>query len=117
MKKQKVKQIDFMWLFRRTGNTTLSCNYRKTELTQEEIDEGFDFIKTLNPKPAANYAQESTFLIPECKVSVEGENLQVELLKFDLSITVIDDDSLKKQRKEAETLLSALQKEIWHSYK
>lgn len=51
----------------------------KTELTQEEIDEGFDFIKTLNPKPAANYAQESTFLIPECKVSVEGENLQVEL--------------------------------------
>lgn len=82
----------------------------KTELTQEEIDEGFDFIKTLNPKPAANYAQESTFLIPECKVSVEGENLQVELLKFDLSITVIDDDSLKKQRKEAETLLSALQK-------
>lgn len=73
-------------------------------------EEAIDFIKTLNPKPAANYAQESTFLIPECKVSVEGENLQVELLKFDLSITVIDDDSLKKQRKEAETLLSALQK-------
>lgn len=54
----------------------------KTELTQEEIDEGYE----------------------------EGENLQVELLKFDLSIIVIDDDSLKKQRKEAETLLSALQK-------
>lgn len=83
---------------------------KKTELTREEIDEGFDFIRTLNPKPAANYSQGSTFLIPECKVSVEGEDIQVELLKIDFSITVIDDDSFKQQRKEAETILSAIQK-------
>lgn len=83
---------------------------KETKLTKEEIDEGFDFIRTLNPKPAANYSQEATFLIPECKVSVEGEDIQVELLKMDFSITMIDDDSLKQQRKEAETILNAIKK-------
>lgn len=82
----------------------------KTSLTIEEIEEGFHFIKTLNPKPAANYSQESSFLIPECRIFVEGEDIQVDFLKFDLSIIPIDDISLKQQRKEAEMLLNAIQK-------
>ncbi|MFQ9073120.1 MAG: hypothetical protein ACLR43_10630 [Faecalibacillus faecis] len=42
-------------------------DYRKNRINQEEIDEGFDFIKTLNPKPAATTHKNLLFLYQSVK--------------------------------------------------
>ena len=40
----------------------------KTELTLDELEEGFHFIQTLNPKPAANYSTDAPVLQAEIKI-------------------------------------------------
>lgn len=59
---------------------------QKTQLTDLEIDRGIAFIQSLNPKPAANYAQDVTYLIPEIKIQVIQNKFHFELLQYDLQI-------------------------------
>ena len=86
---------------------------KNTNLSKEEILRGFQFIKTLNPKPAANFSQEASTLIPEIKVTYDG-TFHFELLSQDFSLGFEDLDhltqDLKQLRNQAKQILSAVQK-------
>lgn len=81
-----------------------------TELEMDEIEEGFDFIKQLNPKPGSMFSNNSSYLIPECIVKVEQEHIEIEMINVPVSIEVMDCDALKEQRQEALVLMNAIQK-------
>ncbi|MGN1277670.1 MAG: hypothetical protein ACI4UK_11830, partial [Floccifex sp.] len=83
---------------------------RLTELEIDEIEEGFDFIKQLHPKPGSMFSCDSSYLIPECIVKVEQERIEIEMINVPVSIEVMDCDALKEQRQEALVLMNAIQK-------
>ena len=74
-----------------------------TGLSLEEIEEGFQFIKSLNPKPGCNYAKDSIALQPEARVSVEQGQVLVEMINQDFELDVLEYSSreLKALRQEA----------------
>ncbi|MGM9947764.1 RNA polymerase factor sigma-54 [Floccifex sp.] len=81
-----------------------------TELEIDEIEEGFDFIKNLHPKPGSMFSCNSSYLMPECIVKVEKEDIHIEMINVPVSIEVMDCDTLKEQRQEAMVLMNAIQK-------
>lgn len=82
-----------------------------TGLEKDEVEEGIDFIRTLNPKPASNYASSSQNLHPEVKVEVKEEQLFVSLLKEDFTIELNEEaDADVFFKKEALVLLDALKR-------
>lgn len=86
---------------------------QNTNLSKEEILRGFQFIKTLNPKPAANFSQEAPTLIPEIKITYE-DTFHFELLNQDFSLDFEDlnhvTQELRQLRNQAKQILNALQK-------
>lgn len=85
----------------------------ETDLTLDEIDEGFHFIQTLNPKPAANYSTDAPILQAEIKVMYDGE-FHFEWINQNYSIQFDDMNNLTKElralRNEAKQLLNIVQK-------
>lgn len=85
----------------------------ETDLTLDEIDEGFHFIQTLNPKPAANYSTDAPILQAEIKVMYDGE-FHFEWINQNYSIQFDDMNNLTKElralRNEAKQLLNTVQK-------
>lgn len=85
----------------------------ETDLTLDEIDEGFHFIQTLNPKPAANYSTDAPILQAEIKVMYDGE-FHFEWINQNYSIQFDDMNNLTKElralRNEAKKLLNIVQK-------
>lgn len=85
-------------------------------LSVEEVQEGFLFLKGLNPKPASSYAASSLYLQPEARVRTENGEILVELLNQDIYLNVVDipeevlDDELRLQRSYAKTLVSCVQR-------
>lgn len=114
-------------------NATILCNYlediikqkyayieSKTSLCKEDILEAFKFIQTLNPKPAANYANFAPYAQPEFKISINADrHIQIESNHSDLEL-VFDvqnefegkefQEFVKKQRASANSLIQAIQK-------
>lgn len=84
-----------------------------TDLTLDEIDEGFHFIQTLNPKPAANYSTDAPILQAEIKVMYDGD-FHFEWINQNYSIQFDDMNNLTKElralRNEAKQLLNIVQK-------
>lgn len=90
-----------------------------TGLSKDEIDAGYAFIKTLNPKPAANYDQNTIYINPEFRIHVEDGTILIQSLNEDLSITfnaVEEGESeeireyLKKQKAQAMNIMNSIQK-------
>ena len=85
----------------------------ETDLTLDEIDEGFHFIQTLNPKPAANYSTDAPILQAEIKVMYDGD-FHFEWINQNYSIQFDDTNNLTKElralRNEAKQLLNIVQK-------
>lgn len=85
----------------------------ETDLTLDEIDEGFHFIQTLNPKPAANYSTDAPILQAEIKVMYDGD-FHFEWINQNYSIQFDDMNNLTKElkalRNEAKQLLNTVQK-------
>lgn len=85
----------------------------ETDLTLDEIDEGFHFIQTLNPKPAANYSTDAPILQAEIKVIYDDE-FHFEWINQNYSIQFDDMNNLTKElrtlRNEAKQLLNTVQK-------
>ena len=82
----------------------------KTDLEYDEIIEGFQFIKTLNPKPGSAFSKKSTYLVPECKIRIIDEQIKIEMFNIDVDIELIDSEVLKEQRKQALLIFNAMQK-------
>lgn len=82
----------------------------------EEVMEGFQFIQTLNPKPAAQFSINATYLQPEAKIIVDGENIQIKLLNEDLKLDVTNiqtqklTEELKQLRYQAKNIMNFIQK-------
>ncbi|MDF9837425.1 MULTISPECIES: LacI family DNA-binding transcriptional regulator [unclassified Breznakia] len=87
-----------------------------TKLDEETILDAISFIKTLNPKPAANYSSEAQYANPEFKISVEHEQIKIQLLNDDLKVYVNEEDSsemktiMKEQRAQVNMLMNYLQR-------
>lgn len=85
----------------------------ETDLTLDEIDEGFHFIQTLNPKPAANYSTDAPILQAEIKVMYD-DDFHFEWINQNYSIQFDDMNNLTKElrvlRNEAKQLLNTVQK-------
>ena len=85
----------------------------ETDLTLDEIDEGFHFIQTLNPKPAANYSTDAPILQAEIKVMYDGD-FHFEWINQNYSIQFDDMNNLTKElrvlRNEAKQILNTVQK-------
>jgi RNA polymerase sigma-54 factor len=85
----------------------------KTELTRDELEEGFHFIQTLNPKPAANYSTDAPILQAEIKV-IYDDKFHFEWINQNYSIQFDDMNhltkDLRKLRNEAKQLLNTVQK-------
>lgn len=85
----------------------------KTELTLDELEEGFHFIQTLNPKPAANYSTDAPVLQAEIKV-IYDDKFHFEWINQNYSIQFDDMNHLTKElrslRNEAKQLLNTVQK-------
>lgn len=110
----------------------LCCNYleeivskkityvcEKTHLTEDEIMQAFQFIQTLNPKPAANYSVQSTFLSCEFSIRVIDKKIEITQLgnDFQLAFDLEDSDNnealfqyIAKQRNEYQNLMNAIAK-------
>ena len=82
----------------------------KTDLEYDEIIEGFQFIKTLDPKPGSAFSKKSTYLVPECKIRIIDEQIKIEMFNIDVDIELIDSEVLKEQRKQALLIFNAMQK-------
>ena len=63
----------------------------KTELTLDELEEGFHFIQALNPKPAANYSTDAPVLQAEIKVINEAKQLLNTVQKRNMTLLQIMD--------------------------
>ncbi|MEG0274882.1 RNA polymerase factor sigma-54 [Amedibacillus sp. YH-ame10] len=70
----------------------------ETHLCKEELERGFHFIQTCNPKPAANYSIETIFVNPEFKIDVVDETVNIQLLNDDLSLSFQMDESMKESK-------------------
>ena len=82
----------------------------KTQLTYEEIQEGFHFIQSCNPKPCANYAIEAIYMLPEFKVEVIDGNIQIQRIKDDFTIQ-LDMESIDRKQ-ELNTYLKAQREQV-----
>ncbi len=82
-------------------------------ITKEEIEEGLQFIRTLNPRPAASYSVTAAILRPDCEIQETEQGLTVTLpgdLSFSLAELPADTEEMQRLRQEAQGLLSCLQK-------
>lgn len=85
-------------------------------LSKEEIIEGISYIRTLNPKPAASFADDANLIIPEVKITKHDDQLDITLINNDFSIQFNDIDAsqlnetLKAQRDEAMTIINSVKK-------
>lgn len=100
-------------------NGQLSRVSEATGFSLDEIREGFHFIQSLNPKPAAQYAQMAIYAQPELKVSLVDSKIKIECNDADLQLTfdaLNNQESkevqkfMRSQRKAAQELMNALQK-------
>ena len=92
----------------------------KTGYTIEDIQAGFKIIQTLNPKPAASFSTSATVLQPEFRIEVIDDKIQIIALNADMQVAFspLDEtneakevrDYLKQQKKEAQAIMSHLQK-------
>lgn len=91
----------------------LDAIHAATGLPKEEIDEGIRFIRTLNPKPAANYAVNASYLQAEAEIRVIEGKLHIALMKQDFRLELQKPDpqmmatqeELKRLRQEASALI------------
>ena len=80
-----------------------------TRLPVDEIEEGIRFIRTLNPKPAANYTLGAAYLQAEAAIRIEQGTIQIELLQQDFRLELQEgmppteqlSDELRKLRTQA----------------
>ena len=85
-------------------------------LSFDEIIEGIKFIKTLNPKPAINFAEDANIILPEVKITRSDDKLDISLINDDLNIQFNDMDAsqlnnaLKAQRYEALAIMNSIKK-------
>lgn len=91
----------------------------KTQLTLEELQEGFRFIQSCNPKPAANYAKDTMYMMPEFRIEVVDEEIVIQRLHDDVSVqldmeeTAIGNEMtayLRAQREQVKTIISSVAK-------
>lgn len=75
---------------------------KQYDLEWDEIEEGFQFIKTLNPKPGAQYALISNYLEPEAKVGIVDNKIEIELLNEDVKLEIndVEENNLTKELKD-----------------
>lgn len=89
-----------------------------TRLPVDEIEEGIRFIRTLNPKPAANYTLGAAYLQAEAAIRIEQGTIQIELLQQDFRLELQEgmppteqlSDELRKLRTQAQQLLDHVRK-------
>lgn len=92
----------------------------ETGLNELEIQNGYDFIKNLNPKPASNYESNTTYIQPEFLISVEDGEINIKLYNEELSISFNAVQNsfegedvkqfLKKQRYEVINIMNSIKK-------
>lgn len=88
----------------------------ETKLSEGTIMEAIHFIRTLNPKPAANYSREASYTNPEFKIEVIDKQINIALLQDDLKVFINEADHpalsqvLKEQRAQITTLMSYVQR-------
>lgn len=98
------------------ADNELSQIEKKTGLSIAEIEEGLAFIRTLNPKPASQFANDAQYLQPEAVLTKENGSLHIEMLNQDIGFSLEDIDNsflneeLKQQRQRAREMMSYLQK-------
>lgn len=90
------------------------------ELSLEELEEGYRFLKTLNPKPGANYQTDIIYLQPEFLITVENEEIKIQLLHDDLKLSFDPIDHsieskelqafMRKQRQQAQDLMNGIKR-------
>lgn len=92
----------------------------ETQLSAEEIREGFTFIRSLNPKPAANYATDTVYVMPEFHIENMDGHIHIQLLNDDLSLDMnMEEDTqeheemaqfMRAQREQAKAIMNSMQK-------
>lgn len=82
------------------ANHNLNHIMEETQLDLYEIEEGFRFIRTLNPKPASGYASVSQYMEAEASVEVKDGKIQIQLLKQDFVIEIDEQMQKNKQIQE-----------------
>lgn len=93
---------------------------QETQLTLEEIKEGFQFIQHCNPKPTSSYHCEITYMMPEFKIACNEGEIMIQLLNDDLSVQFDTLSSsmegaalssfMRSQRDQAKHLMNCIQK-------
>ncbi|NBK96662.1 MAG: hypothetical protein EOM50_01350 [Erysipelotrichia bacterium] len=93
---------------------------QKTQLSLEDIQAGIHFIQTLNPKPAANYSQETIYINPEFKITVDHNEIHIALLNDDLTIhfNAVEESEksselqayMQSQRRQVQNIMNSIQK-------
>lgn len=88
-------------------------------LDQQELLNAFHFIQTLNPKPAANFAQHAAYATNEFIVTKDHEILEISLTHSDFKCQFDPQDEIqskewlqhvKSERKKYEALMKAIEK-------
>ncbi|MCI5774714.1 MAG: hypothetical protein MR210_09145 [Erysipelotrichaceae bacterium] len=100
------------------ASNNLSNISNNTSLSLDEIIEGINFIKSLNPKPASNYAGNAQILTPETKILINNNQLEIQLIHNDFTLQLENNElliqnmnlELEKQRKEAITIINDVKK-------
>lgn len=83
--------------FMEFANKTWKPLAKKLGVEMKEIQQAADFIKTLNPKPAACFhSASSSYVHPDLAVQVAGETIEVHLLDDDLPKVVFQRDYFNK---------------------
>lgn len=90
------------------------------DISLDELEEGYDFIKTLHPKPGANYQKNTSYMQPEFKVEVIDDHIHIQHLFDDLALSFqsLEGDHqrsevseyLKKQRQQALEIMSSIKR-------
>lgn len=90
-----------------------------TGLCDEDIEESYSFIKTLNPKPASGYSSDTVYIHPEFIICVEDENIKIREINDDLHISFHaskEEDSkelrdyMKQQKAQVNNIINSIQK-------
>lgn len=87
-----------------------------TKLDIETINDAIKFIRTLNPKPAANYSTEVQYTNPEFIIKVVDNKIEIQLLNDELEVFVSEENSegmgklLKEQRAQVTMLMNSIKR-------
>lgn len=102
------------------GENKLPFIAKELNISVHEVDDAIHLIKSLNPKPGANYATSSAYVRPDVKVDMEDNELKITLfltsygIRYNTAYSESDEKQMKEyiklHKKNAEQLLSGIEK-------